>query len=220
MMACPASAGYSPTDAQEEGIALMEIPVRTVETAERSLALGLLAAAFTGDPMMRWLFPNPRTYLDQFEAFADAFGGAAIEVGHAYIADEYHGAALWFPPGVESDTEVMVEILSTHGSDSVLADIPDFMTQMEKFHPVDENCWYLPIIGVDPVYQGRGIGSALLKRALSAIDEQGCAAYLEASTRQNAALYQRHGFEICGTIQSGNSPEVYPMLRPARTSNW
>ena len=143
----------------------METPVRTVETADRSLALGLLSAAFTGDPVMRWLLPNPRHYLDEFEAFADAFGGAAIEAGHAHIAGEYHGAALWLPPGVESDTETMVEILTTHCSESVLADIPDFMAQMEKMHPVDENCWYLAIIGVDPCYQGRGIGSALLKVA-------------------------------------------------------
>jgi ribosomal protein S18 acetylase RimI-like enzyme len=194
----------------------METPVRTVEAADRSLALGLLSAAFTGDPVMRWLFPNPRHYLDQFEAFADAFGGAAIEAGHAHIAGEYHGAALWLPPGVESDTETMVEILTTHCSESALADIPDFMTQMEKVHPEDENCWYLAIIGVDPCYQGRGIGSALLKQALKGIDEQGGAAYLEASTPQNAALYQRHGFELCGTIQSGHSPEIYPMLRTAR----
>jgi hypothetical protein len=29
-------------------------------------------------------------------------------------------------------------------------------------------------------------------------------------------LYQRHGFEIVGTIQAGASPTVVPMLRPRR----
>jgi ribosomal protein S18 acetylase RimI-like enzyme len=83
-------------------------------------------------------------------------------------------------------------------------------------HSANSDCWYLAIIGVDPAYQGQGIGAALLKQALNVIDEQDGTAYLEASTKQNAALYQRHGFEFTGAIQSGSSPEIYPMLRPVR----
>ena len=192
--------------------------VRTLQSSERSLAMSVLAAAFIDDPVTRWMFPNPQTYLDVFEAFADAFGGAAIDLGHGYIADEYQGVALWFPPGVENDSEALAGMIFANCSDRVLADIPAFMAQMESMHPADENCWYLPMIGVDACYQGRGIGAALLKQALSVIDEQGGAAYLEASTKQSAALYQRHGFELTGVIQAGNSPEIYPMLRPAMTT--
>ena len=196
----------------------MDRQVRILQPAERALAMSVLAAAFINDPVMRWLFPNPHTYLNVFEGFADAFGGAAIALGHGYIAEDYQGVALWFPPGVNNDPETMAGMIMANCDDSVLADIPVFMAQMESMHPADDNCWYLPIIGVDVCYQGRGIGAALLKRALSVIDDQGGAAYLEASTKQNAALYQRHGFEFTGTIQSGKSPEIYPMLRPVMTS--
>jgi hypothetical protein len=29
-------------------------------------------------------------------------------------------------------------------------------------------------------------------------------------------LYERHGFKVIGEIQSGSSPTLTPMLRPAR----
>ena len=32
----------------------------------------------------------------------------------------------------------------------------------------------------------------------------------------NNPLYERHGFEVIGRMQSGSSPVITPMLRPAR----
>jgi GNAT superfamily N-acetyltransferase len=41
---------------------------------------------------------------------------------------------------------------------------------MEEYHPKD--AWYLLIIGVDPVYQGKGIGSLLMKKAIERVDSE------------------------------------------------
>ncbi len=41
-------------------------------------------------------------------------------------------------------------------------------------------------------------------------------AYLESSNPKNIPLYERHGFELLGTIQVGNSPPIFPMLRKPR----
>ncbi|WP_373696803.1 GNAT family N-acetyltransferase [Microvirga yunnanensis] len=79
----------------------------------------------------------------------------------------------------------------------------------------DEPHWYLPLIGVNPAQQGKGYGSALLKHALRLCDEDGTLAYLESSNPKNIPLYQRHGFQVLGTIQVGNSPPITPMLRRA-----
>ena len=39
-------------------------------------------------------------------------------------------------------------------------------------------------------------------------------AYLEATSRRSVPLYQRHGFEILGTVQiNDTSPAITPMLR-------
>ncbi len=72
------------------------------------------------------------------------------------------------------------------------------------------------MIGVDPARQGGGIASALLAESLRAIDREGAIAYLESSNPRNIPLYERHGFEVIGEIQSGSSPGARPMLRKAR----
>ncbi|HEY9888011.1 MAG TPA: hypothetical protein V6D02_06390 [Candidatus Obscuribacterales bacterium] len=37
--------------------------------------------------------------------------------------------------------------------------------------------------------------------------------YLESSNISNVVMYERHGFEVIGTIQAGNSPTIYPLYR-------
>ena len=83
---------------------------------------------------------------------------------------------------------------------------------MGKYHP-EEPHWYLPLIGVDPLHQGRGYGSALMKHALQRCDQENKLAYLESSNPRNLSLYIRHGFEIIGTIRVADSPPMIPMLR-------
>ena len=87
-----------------------------------------------------------------------------------------------------------------------------FLEQMEKYQPSEPH-WHLPLIGVDPIKQGNGYGSALLQYALDKIDKEGEIAYLENSNPLNTPLYERHGFEVLGTIQVDDAPPMYPMIR-------
>jgi ribosomal protein S18 acetylase RimI-like enzyme len=82
-------------------------------------------------------------------------------------------------------------------------------------HP-HEPAWYLQFLGVDPAYQGRGLGSALLRDVLDAADESGQAAYLEASSDRNRALYERHGFAHLGDLTLPDGPTAYAMWRDPR----
>jgi len=82
-------------------------------------------------------------------------------------------------------------------------------------HPAEEH-WFLPTIGVDPIAQGRGLGSVLLSRSLERCDREHRIAYLESTNPRNVPFCQRHGFDVIGEIQAGSSPVVTPMLRAAR----
>jgi ribosomal protein S18 acetylase RimI-like enzyme len=95
------------------------------------------------------------------------------------------------------------------------ADAFALLEQVQVHHPTVAH-WYLPFIGVDPTSQGRGLGSALLRRGLERCDADHLPAYLEASSPRNRALYERHGFAVTGEIRAGDSPPLWPMWRPAR----
>jgi ribosomal protein S18 acetylase RimI-like enzyme len=89
------------------------------------------------------------------------------------------------------------------------------LEQMARHHP-DEPHWYLPLIGVDPAHQGKGLGGALMSYALERCDCDGTTAYLESTNPRNVSLYERHGFTAVGRIQVGTSPPIVPMVRRPR----
>ncbi|MEO0409350.1 MAG: GNAT family N-acetyltransferase [Cyanobacteria bacterium P01_A01_bin.135] len=176
-----------------------------------------LVLAFSNDPAVRWLFPDPHQYLAYFPEFVAAFAGNAFERGTAYVSGDYAGAALWFSPGIEADSEAVDELLQGCLSE---ADQPDAFTvfdQMVHYHPHYPH-WYLPLLGVDPRHHGQGHGSALLRSVLGRCDRDRLPAYLESSNPQTVPFYQHHGFEVLGTIQVGKSPQIFTMLRQPVTS--
>ncbi len=186
--------------------------VKIALPSDEAQAIDTLTLAFSTDPMVRWSLPDPAKYLAVFPLMARAFGASAFERGTSYVADGFAGTALWLPPGIEPDEKALLRLLDENAPNDIKDDMPRIFEQMQKYHPTEPH-WYLPLIGVDPVYQGAGVGSALMTEALKAVDQDGLIAYLESSNPRNISLYERHGFEVIGEIQSGGSPVVHPMLR-------
>ncbi|MEZ4280345.1 MAG: N-acetyltransferase [Myxococcota bacterium] len=185
------------------------------DEGSRRAAVQALTLAFVRDPVMRWLFPSPQAYLEHFPKFAAAFGGPAFDAGTAWRSDDASGAALWFPSGVHPDAEAIAAALFGAIEPAKHGDAAGLMEQMGAFHPQEPH-WYLAILGVDAARQGQGLGAQLMRDALARCDEEGLIAYLESSNPANVSLYRRHGFEVIGEIQAGESPVSFPMLRPAR----
>lgn len=183
-----------------------------VGPAGRERAIALLTLAFSSDPVMRWGWPDPRTYLEHWPPVADAFGGEAFAHGTAYGLQNCAAVALWLPPGVSPPGEMVLGFMRAGMDDETFADYSSVFDQMDAHHPNDDH-WYLTLMGVDPALQGRGLGAALLGLALEICDRDRLPAYLEATSPRSRDLYLRHGFEVAGTIQAGTSPPLWPMLR-------
>ena len=164
---------------------------------------------------MRWLLPDTNVYIEYWPRIIDAFAGNAFEHGTAHEVDGFAGVALWFPPGVGSDDAAFSALLEEIATDSNQRDLDGFFGQMGDLHPTFDH-WYLPLAGVDPPAQGRGLGSSLLKHALETCDRDGLPAYLEATAPRNRDMYARHGFDEIGVIQEGGSPPLWRMLRQPR----
>ncbi len=195
---------------------LMTVPiVKTATEADEASVIDALRLAFAADPAVRWVWPDPQKYLSHFSTFARAFGGKAFTNKSAHYVGNYSGAALWLPPDVYPDVDQLISLLQTTGSDEAKKDGLVIFEKMGGYHP-NESHWYLPLLGVDPLHHGKGMGSALLQHALSICDQDNKYAYLESSNPRNIPLYERHGFELLGTIQVNTSPSIFPMLRKPR----
>lgn len=139
-------------------------------------------------------------------------GGKAFDHKSAYYVGNYSGAALWLPNGVNPDVNTMTAMMQTTSSKEAQMDGPELFEKMSSFHPHEPH-WYLPMLGVDPVYHGKGFGTALMDHATGMFDKENILAYLESSNERNISLYKRHGFELMGKIQVNSSPVIFPMIR-------
>jgi len=195
----------------------MPIPkVQVAEADEQFSIIQTITLGFSADPIARWIWPDAQTYLDVMPRFTVAFGGAGFDQSTVYKTDCGHAAAMWLPPGTESDGDTIEAIFEESVELERMEEIGSFFAQMDDFHP-HEACWYLPLIAADPSQTGRGLGAALMKYALQICDEQGLPAYLESSNPRNISLYERHGFEVMGKIETPTSPLMTPMLREPRS---
>jgi ribosomal protein S18 acetylase RimI-like enzyme len=161
------------------------------------------------------MYPSPENYLRHFPEFVKGLGGRSFGCGTCYFIGDVHAAALWLPPGVGPDEEALMNLVGRSLAGQQQETLVAMVEQMRRYHP-DEPHWYLPWIGVDPAQQRKGLGSVLLNHTLRACDRDRTLAYLEASSLESVPLYQRHGFEVLGTIQVWTSPPVTPMLRQPR----
>jgi ribosomal protein S18 acetylase RimI-like enzyme len=189
--------------------------IKTATVADEASAIAVVVLAFSADPAARWTWPDPDQYLRHFPGFVKVFGGKAFAHESAYYVDGYAGAALWLPPEVRPDEDALIALLQRTGSAQFQKDGVAVFEQMGRYHPQEPH-WYLPFIGVDPFHQGKGCGAALMQHALIPCDRNHTLAYLESSNPKNIPLYERHGFDLLGTIQVGTSPPIFPMLRKPR----
>jgi len=86
------------------------------------------------------------------------------------------------------------------------------LAEVERKHPSEPH-WYLPLLGVDPRWQGRGIGGALLRVMLDRCDGEGTPAYLETQKPENVPYYERFGFMVVETIELPETPPIWLMWR-------
>lgn len=191
------------------------IKIATPANAEDCLAT--LTLAFCHDPAIRWMFPQPSQYAKGLPLFAQAFGGVAFEQATAFYTKGFEAVALWLSPKAQPDEAALMALIEQGVEASQQPALASILEQLGGHHPPDPH-WHLAIIGTDPICQGQGYGSALLAHTLAICDQQQEQVYLEATNPRNVALYQKHGFEVLGTVQAGTSPTLYPMLRPPRST--
>ncbi|WP_150309056.1 GNAT family N-acetyltransferase [Planctomonas psychrotolerans] len=197
--------------------------VRVATQRDVDALASALAAAFQTDPVVSWLVPRDdereRRMPAVFRMLARRFH---VVHGHCYVADLHGrtvGGAMWDPPerwksSRASEVRALPELIRVMGGATVRS--LTMTTAYERAHP-EEPHFYLSDLGTRPELQGRGVGTALMRKALAEVDGRGMPAYLESSSEANVPFYERFGFGTVGEIRLPNGPVVPTMWRPARS---
>lgn len=189
-----------------------ETDVRSATSSTAPRVIDPITMAFSSDPVLRWLYPDPHQYLVYAPEFFRIYAGKGIAHGAAYYLENALAGALWHPPGVNADDEAMVAHIEQTVPEHRHAGLWEMAERIEQYRP-DEPHWTLRLIGVDPMQQGKGFGTSLMRHGLEECDREQAYAYLESSNPQNLSLYIRHGFEILGTVSADTMPPLIPMVR-------
>jgi ribosomal protein S18 acetylase RimI-like enzyme len=191
--------------------------IRRLTAGEVQTVAGALARAFEDDPVMSWIFRSESERLGRLErAFTLFLRRIWLQHEECYATDRLFGAALWLPPdkwhlGVAGQLRLLPSMISVTGRN--LPRLFTALNMIEKSHPKEPH-YYLAVLGVEPEFQGRGFGGALMQPVLARCDRERIPAYLESSKRRNVALYERHGFRVVEelTLPKGGPP-IWRMWR-------
>ena len=202
-----------------------QAPVRRAHLDDAPRIARVFAAAFASDPVFRWLTRDERPHRGALERFfLFTLRTRMLAHGETWLAANGLAAAAWVPPYAFNVSPRFVDELRMLAAILRLTGLR-YLTRgaamaaaMADAKP-HEPCFYLAFIGVAPGLQGGGLGSLLLKRMLERVDAKRAAAYLENSSPQNLALYERAGFRVTREIIArADAPPLFAMWRPARSA--
>ena len=176
--------------------------VRTLST--------MMSEAFFDDPIFGWCFPDSARRREILPPWFELVVRANLGHGEVYTTDDVVAGAVWLPPEVEDDEQLTTALVEASGE--FAERLFTAFELMGELHPHEAH-HYLFLLGTSRTWQGRGVGSALLRAVLDMCDRDAMPAYLEATAERNKALYLRHGFEVVGEIKLPNGPSMWPMWR-------
>lgn len=177
----------------------------------------ILARAFADDPVVAQFIapgrPNRADRLSRY--FALECRLTLSGYGEIWLDEDGLGAAIWRRPGgypepVLAQLRMLPRYVALFPRE--LPKASRAMNVLARIHPKEPH-WYLMAVGVAPEAQGQGRGAALLAPVLARCDEERVPAYLEASTADNARLYERLGFEPWEEVEALPGVRVRPMWR-------
>ncbi|WP_430787862.1 GNAT family N-acetyltransferase [Actinoplanes sp. G11-F43] len=153
-----------------------------------------MVAAFTGDPVLRFMFPEDGDYPRQAAAFFGYLFDKRVGRGSIFTVEGGVSAAIWEPPG---GADVVAEELDLP---------PGARERVQRYDDAihaafpSESYWYLGVLGTHPAAAGRRLGRAVMAEGLRRAAADGLPAYLETSKPANVDLYRRAGWEVVAEV--------------------
>jgi ribosomal protein S18 acetylase RimI-like enzyme len=196
----------------------LEVSVRKATRADVAVLTGVLARAFDDDPMANWFVAQDGRRQERIATMQRvSLERISLPQGEVYTTERLHGAALWAPPGKwKMGLLQQLLLVPPMARATGVRHIPKVLggiNAIEKRHPTRPH-YYLFVLGTEPEFQGRGVGTQLMQPVLERCDREGAPAYLESSKEKNVPLYERNGFRVTEVFRVPNGgPPLWLMWR-------
>ncbi len=164
----------------------------------------MLARAFVDDPVTVAVYKkfSPEKLLKALIVDFSAEMSVCLRRGYPIQVIECSavvGAAVIYPPGkyplptIEQWLLILKSIIGNGFYD--VGSWMKWQNEVDELHPGEPH-YYLEYIGVEPSFQGTGVGSAILRHLCEKADKQQVGCYLENANPINTPFYQRFGFHV------------------------
>ena len=165
--------------------------VRKAKPDELGRLAAVLARAFYDDPPIRWVITDDGRRRKLFErSFGLYLRRLWFKQDACYTTDSVVGATSGSCRGNGRSGSSQLAPAALDGADQRPAASADpARARRAGVESSVEPHYYLPLVGVEPEWQGRGLGTALMRPIVERCDGEKVPAYLEATTPRNRALY-------------------------------
>ncbi len=181
-------------------------------TAQVKPAAATLARAFQDYPLSAYFFPDASERERKQPVTFQSLVRYGIQNGEVYATSpNMEGVAMWLPSDRRRRTP-WSEIRSGRflllfiSGRKVIARQKAFgeyaETVRKRRAPISH--LYLQMLGVDPVHQGKGYSSLLLRAMFARIDKECLPCFLETQAEKNVGLYEHLGFRV---VEEGIVPD-------------
>jgi ribosomal protein S18 acetylase RimI-like enzyme len=185
--------------------------------------INILTNAFFDDPFYQSILPDKAARRMQLSWLMEVLARYGRTYGTLETSgDPVNGLVVWLKPDspimrmtgmIHTGILRMPLVFGLRGTAKIMR-ITDMWKELQKKEP--KRHWYLLAIAVDPQYQRRGIGSALLQPVLAEADRSNLPCYLETMTTRDILFYPKHGFTVAAEGRIDDSIPFYTMRRPPK----
>lgn len=188
--------------------------------ADESAAVASLSAAFADYPLLALLCPDADRRPRVTAAFCRFLFRSAVRVGGAFGTPDRGAVVCSWPAGREWPSRW--DAVRAGGLAFAWAmgwRATRLMTRLEaefdaaRAEHVDGPHCYVPLLGVRPESQGKGLSRVVMRPVFDRADREGVSVYLETVPEANVAIYRKLGFELVGRRELSRGLPNWEMVR-------
>jgi len=199
----------------EEDYSLEKLEKREIKTAAR-----VFVRAMNTDPLLGYFFPDHKIRFQKLMLLYTYILKIQFD-NVSKTSPKIEGLIIWEKP-FEHHSSISIKNIVL-GLNLVFKLGFGSLIKMVKYYTwavkirnryIDDPYWYLDVIVVDPLYQGRGFASTLIRPILEIAGKKKEKIYLETQNKDNITIYQKYGFRLVQRfVISGTNLDHFVMIK-------